>query len=241
MFASIGDVIAAPDIARGKRGGRTGEPIRRHSYTKGRCEGTFWRRTDRQEVRRIVLSAHRYELVTRQPGARKGALGFVALEVLEYLANLVDFRTGRLDPSLDYLMGKLKRSKDAIVTALQALRAHGFLDWLRRYVPTGNEGRGPRVQQTSNAYRMALPARALRLLGRYARPAPAPDDFVHAQEARAAELEGYKAAMTNAEKARFLVEDDGLAGTLARLGAAMDARKERESAKRSESLSRFLS
>jgi hypothetical protein len=65
-------------------------------------------------------------------------------------------------------MRKLRRSKDAVVRALQALRAHGFLDWLRRYVPTGQEGRGPQVKQTSNAYRLSMPARAMRLLGRLA-------------------------------------------------------------------------
>ncbi|MBY5441862.1 hypothetical protein [Rhizobium leguminosarum] len=121
---------------------------------KGRHEGHFWQRTKREDVRRIVLAARRFELVTRQPGARSGALGFVALEVLDFLANLVDWKTGRLDPSLDYIMGRLKRSRDAIVRALSALRAHGFLGWIRRYVPTGNEGRGPQVRQTSNAYRL---------------------------------------------------------------------------------------
>lgn len=49
-------------------------------------------------------------------------------------------KTGQLDPSIETLMRKLKRSRDSIVRALNALRAHGFLDWLRRYVPTGSEG-----------------------------------------------------------------------------------------------------
>ncbi len=90
----------------------------------------------------------------------------MAIELLELFANLVNFRTGRLDPSIETLMRYLRRSRDAIVRALKALRQHGFLDWLRRYIPTGNQGRGPQVQQTSNAYRLSLPARALRLLGR---------------------------------------------------------------------------
>ncbi|HRM75333.1 MAG TPA: helix-turn-helix domain-containing protein, partial [Paracoccus sp. (in: a-proteobacteria)] len=61
---------------------------------------------------------------------------------MELFANLVDFRTGRLEPAIETLMRMLRRSRDAIVRALKALRSHGFLDWLRRYVPTGNEGRG---------------------------------------------------------------------------------------------------
>jgi hypothetical protein len=132
-------------------------------------------------------------------------------------------------------MRRLKRSKDAIVSALKALRQHGFLDWLRRYVPTGNEGRGPQVQQTSNAYRMFLPPAAKRLLGRLFGAPPAPDDFAHARAQRTAEIEAHTASLSMAELPLFAIEDEGLAASLARLGAALEARKERESAKQSES------
>ena len=57
-------------------------------------------------------------------------------------------------------MQKLNRSRDAIWKALNALRRHGFIDWLRRYVPTNKEGSGPQVQQTSNAYRLLRPRQA---------------------------------------------------------------------------------
>ncbi len=233
MFSSLGEILDAPDIERGRRGARTGEPVRRHSRAAGRCEGVFWRRTDRKETQRILLAARRYEVTTRQPGARSGALGFVALEVLELFANLVDFRTGRLEPSLDYLMAKLHRSRDAIHRALRALRAHGFLDWLRRYVPTGNEGRGPQVQQTSNAYRLSMPARALRLLGRYGQAAPVPDDHSHAQEQRTADLNAQLASATVEEEMAFRFgADDPLGKALAALKRSI---VQRESAKRTES------
>lgn len=231
MFEAIGTIISPPPSAEDRT------PVRRHSHTAGRCEGMFWRKTDRQEVSRIILAAKRYELTTRQPGARNGALGFVALEVLELFGNLIRYKTGRLDPSIDYLMQKLRRSRDAIVTALQALRRHGFLDWLRRYVPTGREGRGPQVQQTSNAYRLSLPARALRLLGRLGQPAPAPDDHTHAQEARAAELDAHMRTLSLSELPLFVIEDDDLAASLARLGKLV---QERESAKRTESQPRKI-
>jgi len=39
---------------------------------------------------------------------------------------------------------------DAICKALKLLQKHSFLDWLRRYVLTGNDGSGPQVQQTIN-------------------------------------------------------------------------------------------
>lgn len=246
MFESLGEIAGAGPVKAGGRRSyetrkRTDEPVRRHSHLKGRCEGVFWRRTSRREAYQIVVAARRYEVATRQPGAQNGALGFVALEVLDLFANMVDFRTGRLDPSLDTLMKRLKRSRDAIVRALAALRTHGFLDWLRRYVPTGNEGRGPKVQQTSNAYRLSLPARAMRLMGRAMQPAPAPDDFSHAQEIHAAEIDAHRAAMSMEQRALFDVADEALAASLAELGRRIAARKERESSKLSESSSRFIS
>ena len=216
----------------GKAARRTDQPVRRLSRARGRCETIFWRSTDKRKVRQIVTAARRYELATRQAGQRNGALGPIALEILELFANLVDFRTGRLDPSIDFMRAKLRRSRDAITRALKALRDHGFLDWLRRFVPTGNEGRGPQVQQTSNAYRMSLPARALSLMGRLFTPAPAPDDFSHAQEQEAAAYAAQLAALPKADYARHRVKDAGLAEALARLGSLI---QERESARQAES------
>lgn len=239
MFEAIGTIIDTGPTPRARRSDatRTHEPVRRHSRTAGRCEGRFWRPITRQESRKIVLAARRYELATRQPGARSGALGCVALEVLDYLGNRVDFRTGRLEPSIETMMEKLRRSRDAIVRALKALRQHGFIDWLRRYVATGNDF-GPQVQQTSNAYRLSLPQRALRLLGALGRPSPLPDDFTHAQQARTAELDAYKNSLAPDELPLFVVDDPELAESLARLGRSMMMK--RESAKRTESLSEFI-
>jgi hypothetical protein len=216
---------------------RYGQPVRRQSRLAGR-EGTFWQATTRQDGRKMLLAAKRYELAAREAGSRNGPLGHVALEILEFMINLVDFRTGRLDPSLDYLMGKLKRSRDAIVRALANLRTHGFLDWLRRYVPTGNEGAGPRVQQTSNAYRLSLPARAVRLLGRLLQPSPLPDDVEQAMDLRKAELAAHRASLTLAELPLFEIENPTLAASLSRLGKCL---MERESAKQSEPMAKFNS
>lgn len=210
-------------------------PIRRHSRLAGR-EGTFWRGMKRQDARQIVLAAKRYELKTRTYGRRNGALGAIAIEVLDYLANLMDYRTGRLDPSIDTMMNKLHRSRDAIVRALKALREHGFLDWIRRYEPTGGQGRGIQVQQTSNAYRLFLPKRALALLGRYFQAPPVPDDFSHAQQQHTAAIERHRASLDLAELALFDIGDNALGQSLARLGKLL---QQRESAKRTESPSKL--
>jgi len=237
MFEAIGDIAGHP--TRAER--RTYQPVRRNSRAAGR-EGVFWRPVTRKEVEVIILAAEKLELATKRAGRgqghRNGALGAVAIEILRLFQNVVDFRTGRLDPSIDYLMDRLQRSRGAIVAALKALRDHGFLDWLRRYVPTGGQGaRGPQVQQTSNAYRLTLPQRAKAMLGRYYRPAPVPDDHSHRQEQQAAQIEAHRQSLSNAELPLFDMDpDDPLAQTLARLGAALDAKKERESSMQTESL-----
>jgi len=108
------------------------------------------------------------------------------VEVIELLVHLVDRRTGRLEPSLDYIARTIRRARSAVAEALARLRAHGLVDWLRRYTPVEREGPGPRVRQYANAYRLALPARAARLLGRWGRDVPLPDDVVQAQAERMA-------------------------------------------------------
>lgn len=202
--------------------------VRGNSHQRGRCEGALWRRTDRREVQRTLLAAKRYDLAHRQPGRRKGPLGHVALEVLELLGNLVDFKTGRLEPSHDYLQAKLKRCRAAIVAALKALRAHGFLERLRRFEATGCEGKGPQIKQASNAYRMSLPTRAARMLRG---SPPLPDDEVQRLADFQGERDALEAAMSLEELGRFKVEDDALGRLLADLGRRV---QERESAERSE-------
>ena len=175
----------------------------------------------------MVLAAKRYELAGRMPGRRRGPLGHVALEVLELLANLVSYRSGRLEPSYAYLMRTLRRSKDAVHQALLALRAHGFLDWLRRHerVEVVEDAPGPRVRQVSNAYRLSLPARAAQLLRHVlSGPVPLPDDEAQAREDRAAWLKEHKAALPLSELPLAEVEDDRLARVLGELGRAMEER-----------------
>jgi hypothetical protein len=189
------------------------------------------------EAQRILYAAKRFERIQRAPGSRNGPLGSVALEVLELFVNLVEYRTGRLEPALETIARLVRRSKDAVVRALAALRRHGFLDWLRRYVPADRkDGAGPQVQQTSNAYRMSLPARAAALVGRWFSPPPPADD-AHRRATATAEAQAMIEALPLFEQGTAaLGSDSALGAVLDRLGAAV---MERESAKRSESPARF--
>jgi hypothetical protein len=225
MFTIIGAALGQPTTDRDR------QPVRRQSFMAGRCEGVFWRRTDHREVRRVVLAARRYELAGRIAGRRNGPLGHVGIEVLDLLANLMDRRTGRLEPSVAWLMERLKRSKDAIVRALEALRVHGFLDRLRRFEPTGCQGRGPQIRQVSNAYRLVMPPRALRLLGATGQDVPLPDDLAQEREAQAMEVAAMKASLSLEELAAVEVDDDRLGRLLGQLGRLV---QERDPAKQEE-------
>ena len=217
------------------RGGRAAEPVRRHSRPQGRFEGVFWRPFKPKDVARYLTAAERFERAGKKPGARGGPLGTVAIEVLRELLRLVDYKTGRLEPALLTLMARTKRSKDAVVRALSALRRHGFVDWVRRYIPTNNRGPGPQVQQTSNAYQLALPPAAERLLGRAGEDAPAPDDYAEQMEARRAQWRAYLAEADVEDRNATLFGSGRMADAFSRMERAMQQRRERESARRSES------
>jgi hypothetical protein len=232
MFKQLSTALAfAP--ARSKRS-RT--PVHRNSRLAGHCEGAFWRRTTRRDSRRIVLAARRYEIANKAAGSRNGPLGSVAIEILELLANLVDYKTGRLEPSIDTLMQKLRRSRDAVVRGLKALRQHGFVDWLRRYMPTETEGdKGPQVKQTSNAYRLAMPAKAEACLDRYRTAPPLPEDREQAEAERQAVMEDFaKAEMVSVEQLEMTLDHENpVVRKLAEMRRKMLL--QRESARQTES------
>ena len=193
-------------------------PVRRHSHIRGRSEGRIWRPTTRKDVQAILKAAEIYnEAGLHEKGERSGPLGSVALDVLRLFVNLIDFRTGRLEPSITTIMDRLGRSRDTIVRALKNLRAHGFIDWLRRYEPTGNEGRGPQVQQASNAYRLSLPEKARQFLGRFGKAPPPPVDHGQDQQAWSEAIDAYKNALPLDERTQLDAGDSPLGQTLVRM------------------------
>lgn len=174
---TFGEALASAGFG----GHRTGRPVRRGSARQGACERGFWRAFDPRLTGRLMRAAELYDRAGKRPGARNGALGHVALEVLRALLRRIDHRTGRLDPALTTIMADTARSRGAVVRALGLLRDHGFVAWIRRFADVEAEGAGPRVRQVSNAYRLALPRAALRLLGPAGRPAPIPCDAATAR------------------------------------------------------------
>ena len=201
-------------------------PVRRHSHIRGRSEGRIWRPTTRKDVQAILKAAEIYnEAGLREKGERSGPLGSVALDVLRLFVNLIDFRTGRLEPSITTIMDRLGRSRDTIVRALKNLRAHGFIDWLRRYEPTGNEGRGPQVQQTSNAYRLSLPEKARQFLGRFGKAPPPPADHGQDQRAWSEAIDAYKTTLPLDERTQLDAGDSPLGKALVMLAKSVMKRE----------------
>ena len=226
--------IATTFTGRPPKARRAPDPVRRGSRRAGTCEAGFWGKTSRQDVQKILMAARRYELTYKLPGRRNGPLGGVALELLSLFANLVSFRTGRLEPSLNWICDKLRRSRDAVVRGLNALREHGFLEWMRRFEPTRHDGRGPQVRQVSNAYRLSAPKRAMALLGRWSGRPSLPDDDGIARDDRKAIEANHIASLDLSSFAAFQLGDTPLGRALAQMGQALDLR---ESAKRTESQS----
>ena len=213
-------------------------PVRRRSYFKGRSEGRIWQATTRKDVQAILKAAEIYnEAGLHEKGERSGPLGSVALDVLRLFVNLIDFRTGRLEPSITTIMDRLGRSRDTIVRALKNLRAHGFIDWLRRYEPTGNEGRGPQVQQASNAYRLSLPEKARQFLGRFGKAPPPPADHGQDQRAWSEAISAYKTTLPLDERTQLDAGDSPLGKALVMLAKSV---MKRESDNQTESPSNSI-
>lgn len=159
----------------------------------------------------LLRVAREYDQVGKSTG-RWGPLGPHAREVLFALLDVVDFRTGRLEPSYDKLRAMTGYARSTISSALRRLRAHGFLDWVRRSrlvdKPEGEVAR----EQTSNAYHFDLTRLPQCVLQRFR-------DLLARRE-RAAE--GTKASATPATTKPLTIADPELAATLARVAALFD-------------------
>jgi hypothetical protein len=203
----------------------TGCAVHRHTRTMRGREGGFFVPISRRNATRVIQSAEKYDQLARW-GHRRGRtrkkighLGHVAIAVLRALLfRFQDFRTGQIDPAVETIAHHLGHSRSAVHDALNRLRKHGFLAWLRRYVETGMEGvRGPQVEQTSNAYQVLLP-KALLIPG-----APLPDDDSHRRQMEAESAERMLASLPLDELPGQIVTDNELSALLARLGRAVMA------------------
>lgn len=220
---------------------RTFQPVWRNSYYEGQCEDRIWRRygdgtarTGKRLHGLIMKSARRLERESRRTrqnadaGARRGLLGDVGLEVLDFLWNRVDFLTGRLEPAIGTIAEEIGRSYSAVHRALKDLRTRGFLQWERRSKPIEQpEPGGPLVTQISNAYALLIP-KALQLFfsieigGRR----PTPDCVAWDAEQRRAEFDRMLFSLSAREfQAATWSGDSRMGETLANIARMVDERE----------------
>ena len=217
---------------------RTGSPVRRRSYHEGHKEHLVWRpigngtkKGGRRFAGAFLRAAEKFDHDQKQPGRANGPLGHIALQILRVMLRVADYKTGRIDPSLDTLMRWTKRSRSAVVAALARLRQHGFLDWIRRTAPIENpDPFGPQVRQISNAYGIdatRLPEQVQHVLSlMLGRKAPAPDDASWSREQDAAGVRQMIEALPLVEQpgeiASVMGGDSQITDALTRLAKAIN-------------------
>lgn len=208
---AIGEIIGGLEPAKQRR---TFQPCRRNSYHRGEREARLWQpiASTKADAHRLIAArmkaAEFYDRHQKEKGKRNGSLGHVALEVLRELYRIVDFKTGRLEPAIDTICGRVRRARASVVAALARLKAHGFLDWIRRTEPTDNDGAGPQVRQISNAYWFGLPAYAAAWVRKTIGKGPPPDCELARRAADQAETEAMLNQASTDEEVDFLVGRD---------------------------------
>lgn len=219
---------------------RSGEPVWRNSYYVGQIEDRIWRpinggrvRDGKRWTRALLKAARSFERSTREtrretePGARNGALGPIGVEVLEYLYEVVDYATGRLDPAVRTIAEAIGYSYSAVHDALVRLRRHGFLSWMRRSKPVDDpKPGGQQVEQASNAYALLVPEAMRGWLSRLVGKPPVPECEEARRERERADFERMLGQLTSTELIDQHFDRSTLLGeTLRRLASAVDRRE----------------
>ncbi|PTD18754.1 replication initiation protein [Sphingomonas fennica] len=205
-----------------------------------------------RQMREMIEAAKLYERQTlaerrtATPRVRNGAIGQAGIQIIEFLARVIDYGTGALFPSLHTITEGTGLSKNCVVQALARLKAARILDWFRRYEPVPDAeaaGAGPRVKQATNAYRFLFPAflakifTARRQRGRAADSTPACEQYRQIEAAR--ELDRMMDQLPLWELPREQRDKRELAAVLQSLGQAIETR-ERESSSSEENPRRYL-
>lgn len=249
----VGDVLHAggfkylPRQARERRGGN-GTPVWRNSYEEGQLEDRIWRPIARGKMRaakrllgarlkaaRMMEKKTRFARKQLERGTKNGAIGPVSIEVLEYLYNIVDFTTGRLEPAVQSIADSIGRSYGAVHNALKSLRRHGFLHWIRRSRAADSKGQaGPQSVQIPSAYVLLFPARLQPLVDHIMGKAPMPADEEWRRQQQTLAYEDMLARLSSPEFLKAVWDgDDALGETLRRIAELLD--QERESTKMRDS------
>ena len=206
MTTSIGSVLRSSGIANIERAlsARSARPrakVWKNSIAVGheqRVKAYMPIRNARQ-MREMIEAAKLYERQTlaerrtTTPRIRNGAIGQAGIQIIEFMARIIDYSSGALFPSLHTIVQGTGLSKNCVVQSLARLKEARILDWFRRYEPIPEDevdGAGPRVRQATNAYRFLFPAFLARIFaarrrrGIAADTAPACEQYRQIEAAR---------------------------------------------------------
>ncbi|MFT8555374.1 MAG: helix-turn-helix domain-containing protein [Zymomonas mobilis] len=227
---------------------RTPDPVHRDSYDVGEREKSVWKPVNPNEIGAYLEAVEQYSIKTK-------SISDKAVRLLKMLFRMVDFKTGRLEPTLDTICEWAGYSRATVVRLLKQLQENNFIRWIRRSIKIKTDGAGPRRKQTSNAYGFLSPkswpeiARKVfeRVMRR--RNAPVSADLAHAQEADKAETEAMIESQPNDGWVKEIFaqkraqqstssdekeEPDELAETLASFAKSIERAEQREQEERSK-------
>ncbi|WP_019517854.1 helix-turn-helix domain-containing protein [Sphingomonas sp. Mn802worker] len=231
-------------------GDTTPRPVLRGSREAGTFENAFFVPPAKGETDHLLRVARRALDAGRmlRRVARRGErvlsaserliaqLSAGAVRVLEELLTLSRLNRGRVYPSYDHLARVTGLGRATVARGLRLLEEIGFLVRQRRFARLSTEGAGPRIAQTSNAYRLTLPRGIVAHLPRWMRPVPLPDDEAYRLATRDVEQKAMRQSL-NCRELALATLDGPLGRMLAKLGAGIDAR---DTATRSPSASLTL-
>ncbi len=190
----------------------------------------FHARTKKAEATRIWHQLRNFECKTRTPGRQDGAVTRNGLAVAHAMIfDFLNFRTGQLDPAYETIATKAGISRSSVARGIIALRAIGFLTWIRRCIEVMRDGRYS-LEQESNAYAIHPPSQ---WKGYKAPPEAPPPEAGTWGDHPCGTRDALTEAVTEAKhggkieaQIRQLEHDPGdrLAAALARLGRSMEAR-----------------
>lgn len=215
----------------------TGAPVRRDSLEAGTFEDAFFVVPARGETDQMLIVARAALDESRRLRSKARAgdhltvrersiapLTSLAVRLFEEICQLARVCAGRVYPSYEHFVEKLAFGRRTVARVLPLLEKAGLLIRQRRFERVDGDGAGPRYRQTSNAYRPLLAEKLLRLLPRWARPAPTPPDVVQREADRQQEQLDMLSRLNCRDLARATLAGP-LADAFARLGASIDQRE----------------
>lgn len=215
----------------------TGAPVRRGSKEEGTFEDAFFVPITETEQGQMIVTAkatvregRRLKREARLDGRKltKSERTIVelkssAIDVFEVLLRLARRFAGKVFPAFDHIMAETGLGRSTVGRALAALEGLGFIIRQRRFRRVKGQGRATQYRQTSNAYRTSLPARLVKLLPRWLRPAPVPDDHIQREADRLEDQQHMLDGLTCRELARQTLPPGPLAAAFAAFGDRLDA------------------